>query len=95
MTKQNKNLLMIGGALVVGYLIYQNMKKKPTTVTTTVTEGNEANFSNARGIVRPRSTEYNSTWCDCNGTPTKCILGATGTCADCCGIAAEPKSVRL
>ena len=94
-----KEHLIILGVAAVGVYLYMSSKKKKeaAAAAAALVPVADSNFSNARGIVRGggSTTDYNSTWCNCNGVQTKCILGATGTCEDCCGIANEPKRSRM
>lgn len=78
MTKQNKNLLMIGGALVVGYLIYQKMYKKPAKVEASpaiIEDEETANFANASGKN-----------CNCRRSDGSryTVYGCTKRCSNCC-----------
>jgi hypothetical protein len=54
MNKNVKNILMIGGVVVVGYLLYQKYGKNKMMPTSKPNDNNESNFSYASGRLTGR-----------------------------------------
>lgn len=72
---ENRNLLIIAGVIVVGYVWWKS--RKPKTTIKKVTE-DESSFSNARG----RGMGF---WCDCGGGGHMTRCNKAGGCPSCCG----------
>ena len=83
-TKANKKLLMIGGALVVGYLIYRKMKKPavvPFKAAPSTLKGETTSSASGRGSQRC-CCGNNTTVTASSSVSCDDFCGETGTCLD-------------